>query len=167
MKKTIGITLMLCLLVTACSGSGRNAEERPASGASETLGGDLAPNISPAKCRITGIIVSIDPEIISSDPDDPLSKAPGIAKVKVQSIIGYGSAFGSPLAANDEINVLFKFTLSPTKNLVAGLSADYPGLKAGSVFTADVERIRERPARPGGRTTPTKYQYVIYDYKVK
>ncbi len=113
--------------------------------------------IAPGRCRIVGTIASIDSAMEASGP---CSKAPCKALVEVDSILGYGSAFGNPIALHGRIEVHFAFTLAPTtKDLFPNMSASLPGLSVGSKFQTDLEsRIEMQPS--GGRTA-----YLVYDYR--
>jgi hypothetical protein len=111
--------------------------------------------IPPNHCRIVGTVVAIDQSLKLSDPQSPCSKAPCSATVRVDSILGYGSAFGSSIPAGQQVNVTFGFTLSPTKEILPQLTQAYPGLKVGSSFVANV-RSNEGF---GGKTTFTVNHY--------
>ena len=121
-------------------------------------GGKIAPNHS----RIVGTIVSIDKTLLSADSSTLYSKHPSRAVVRIDSVLGYGSAFPEPLAAGTEIPVFFKFTLSPTKDILPDMTQEYPGLSVNSTFLADVE------AADAPETSKDKsITYTIYGYEVK
>lgn len=111
--------------------------------------------IPPNHCRIVGTVVAIDQSLKSSDPQSPCSKAPCLATVRVDSILGYGSAFGNPIAVGRQVEVMFGFTLSPTKEILPQLTQAYPGLKVGSSFAANVRSDERR----GGGTGYTVNHY--------
>ena len=98
---------------------------------------DVGPGVPPGHCRIVGTVISIS-NTLSAKAEDPCSKSPCMASVKVNEIIGYGSAFTSPLSMGKEIQVRFTFTLAPTKEMYPQMSPPLPGLAVGSRFQADL-----------------------------
>ncbi len=126
-------------------------------GLSPKLVADQGERIAPGKCRIVGTVVAIDPSLESGGP---CSKAPCRAVVRVDSILGYGSAFGNPLALQAQIPVRFAFTLERTsKDLFPNMTDQYPGLAIGSRFQTDIESAVEMQSA-GGRSS-----YTVYGYK--
>ena len=91
------------------------------------------------KCRISATVVSIDPKIYSDDPDQPCSKAPCRATIRVDEILGYGAGFNKTLGVGQELTVHFVFSLSPSQEVNRQLQLDLPGLQEGSNFIADLE----------------------------
>ena len=162
------IVLFYCCAAVACSKANRGAAPGEQTGVREETSTTnkpraiAGPRIPPNHCRIIGSIVSIDETLISSDPSNPCSKVPCRATVRIESVLGYGSAFTDPLSRGAEIVVQFTFTLSPTKDLFPDMSREYPGLTAGSRFLSDVEALQMRER---GENSSTKY--VIYGYEVK
>lgn len=71
------------------------------------------PGVPPGQCRIVGAIVAVDP-ILSSDANDPCSKAPCKATVKVETVERYGMGFEERIG-NREIEVKFVGTLGEMK----------------------------------------------------
>jgi len=93
--------------------------------------------IAPGRCRIVGTLVEIDSTL---DTGGPCSKAPCRGIVRVDSILGYGSAFGNPISLNAKINVKFAFTLAPTtRDLFPNMTVQLPGLYIGASFKTDLE----------------------------
>ena len=91
--------------------------------------------IPPGHAKIVGIIIEIEPVTDRSNLNDPCSKAPCIALVKVTSAV-YVAAFPS-FSKDDEIRIKFLFTLEKTtKELFPDMKETYPGLKVGQEFTA-------------------------------
>ena len=91
--------------------------------------------IPPGQAKIVGVITEIEPVSDSSNLNDPCSKTPCIAIVKVSSAV-YGAAFPS-FSKDDEIRIKFLFTLEKTtKELFPDMEETYPGLKVGQEFTA-------------------------------
>ena len=118
--------------------------------------------IAPNHSRIIGTIVSIDEILLSTDPSNPYSKSPCRAVVRIDSVLGYGSAFTEPLAAGTKIPVFFKFTLNPTKDIFPNMTQEYPGLSVNSTFLADVEAVDAPETGKDSSIT-----YTIYGYEVK
>ena len=98
--------------------------------------------IPPGNCRLVGKIVSVLTDL-EPDKKAPCGQVPCRAVVKIRQILGYGAAFGQPLAKGQEIKVYFQFTLSPTNRYFPELTTPLPGLKTGSIFQADVKRAGE------------------------
>jgi hypothetical protein len=102
---------------------------------------EQASRVAPNKCRMVATVMAIDSTL---EKDGPCSKAPCRGIVRVDSIIGYGSAFGSPIAVNTEIEVRFAFTVAPTnKDLFPNLTQRLPGLRLGTRFQTDIESQHE------------------------
>jgi len=98
---------------------------------------DVGPGVPPGHCRIVGTVISIS-TALSAKTEDPCSKASCVASIKVDEILGYGSAFTSPLSKGKEIQVRFTFTLAPSKEMYPQMSPSLPGLVLGSRFQADL-----------------------------
>ena len=115
--------------------------------------------IPPGHARITGEITKIEPVPENKDSNDPCSKAPCIAMVKVTGAT-YGAGFPT-LTIGKEIRINFQFTLAPTsKELFPNMEDSYPGLKVGQKFTALVSTIMSME----GSKLP---KYRVYGYTLK
>jgi hypothetical protein len=91
--------------------------------------------VPPGHAEITGIIVQIEPVAKGSSENDPCSKVPCIAIIKVESA-SYGAGFPT-LNEKDNIRVKFYFTLmSTTKEMFPNMDEYYSGLKVGDRFKA-------------------------------
>ncbi len=91
--------------------------------------------IPPGHAKIVGTIIEIEPVTDRSNLNDPCSKAPCIALVKVTSAV-YGAGFPS-FSNDDDIRIKIIFTLEKnTKELFPDMKETYPGLKVGQEFTA-------------------------------
>ncbi|MGA7839215.1 MAG: hypothetical protein WB996_14695 [Ignavibacteriaceae bacterium] len=91
--------------------------------------------IPPGQASISGEIVEIEPVSKMAGDNSPCSKAPCMAKVKIDGVT-YGAGF-PVLNKKDNITIKFNFTLSPTtKDLFPNMDESYPGLKVGDKFTA-------------------------------
>ncbi|KAA5549245.1 hypothetical protein [Adhaeribacter rhizoryzae] len=98
--------------------------------------------IAPGSCRLQGEIIAVLPTL-EPNKNTPCGKVPCQAVVKVQRVLGYGSAFDKPLASGQEINVYFHFTLSPSARYFSELTKPLPGLKVGNIFQADMNRASD------------------------
>ncbi len=119
--------------------------------------------IAPGECRVNAEIVKIDSALIGNPGNDPCSKAPCIAWIKINNIIGYGAG-SAELKRGDTLKTKFSFTLSPTsKETFPTLNEQLPGLKEGSSFIADIQPI------PTGFSDKTKERLFLVNtyYKTK
>lgn len=111
--------------------------------------------IPPGHAKIIGVITEIEPVSDSSNLNDPCSKTPCVALVKVSSTV-YGAAF--PSISKDDIRIKFLFTLEKTtKELFPNMEETYPGLTVGQEFSALVSHVENID-----KTAP-KFQ--IYGYE--
>ena len=140
--------LLLSLIYIGCSTS-KKEKTRP----------KLAiEKIPPGHAEINGEITKILPIEASDNPNDPCSKAPCFALVKVKGI-SYGAGFQT-INMNEDIKIRFAFTLEPTsKDLFPNMEEKYPGLKIGDNFTALVAFSY--------KLNETKPNYEIFSYTIK
>jgi len=118
--------------------------------------------VPPNHCRVTATVLSIDPNVQSSKADDPCAKAPCGASLRIDEVIGYGSAFSSPLAAGDVVEVHFAFSTGPTKTILPELSRPFPGVEKGTRLTADLQgEITRRGSEE------EKKKFTIFGYQVR
>ena len=110
------------------------------------------------RCRIVGTIKEIDSTKFLEDTEAPCGKVPCYATIIIKQVLGYGSGFSSKLAKGQELEVNFKFTLSPTNEIAPDMELDLPGLKIGNDFIADLEAL---PA-----LGKSKVEYTIYRYEL-
>ena len=114
--------------------------------------------VAPQRCRIVGTLVGINQELLK-EGNGPCSKVPCRGVVRIDSILGYGSSFGNPLAIGQRVNIHFAFTLAPTtKELFPNMTETYPGLEVNSRFQADVESM------PDMNTPTDRVLYQVYGY---
>ncbi len=162
MMRIIVAMCLVCFLA-ACGGSKENGkaggdlkdemnEDMKASLAMK--GGPIPPN----HCRIVGTIIAVDESYRGSSEGDPCSKAPCMATVRVDSVIGYGSAFGGTVGVGSEISVKFSYTLGPSQEVFPDQSMSLPGMKMGSRFQADVQSAGEMLAGGGAKYTIGSYE---------
>lgn len=126
----------LAFLILGCRSSQEQVKKEEASSQTQKPA-DVGPGVPPGHCRIVGTVISIS-NSLTAKAEDPCSKAPCTASIKVDEILGYGSAFTSPLSAGKEIQVRFTFTLAPSKEMYPQMAPPLPGLAVGSRFQADL-----------------------------
>ncbi len=71
-------------------------------------------------------------------------------------VYGCGSSIVTPINKGDTIEMNFAFTLKNTKKTFPKMKMHYPGLKKGSVFTANISEL----VKLGGQT-----DFIVYDYR--
>ena len=152
--KVLKYVLIFIVVFAACKSSYNKKTDETQS--IQTL--KVKPN-PPNTCRIFGTIISIDENFSSENADDPCRKAPCLAIVRVDSILGYGQGFIRPLAKGKTIEVSFKFTLGATEALFPNMQETYPGLNPGDSFMAEVGVNRVQFQGQKGA------QYYIYGYE--
>lgn len=128
---------LVAVLIASCSSS-RQEQSAAETSEKEKAMVHEGQRIPPNHCRVVGTVVAVKPDLKGSGANDPCGKAPCIATVKIDSVLGYGSAFGSSLGSGKEIEVRFTHTLSPTKEVLPEINPPLPGLAVGSQFQADV-----------------------------
>lgn len=111
------------------------------------------------KCRILATIKDIDSTKFLEDKEAPCGKVPCYATIVIKKVLGYGSGFSSKLYKGQELEVNFKFTLSPTDEIAPEMQLGLPGLKIGNDFIADLESM---PV-----LGKSKVEYTIYRYELK
>ncbi len=116
-------------------------------------------NIPPDHCDIIGTVVKIDSSLEQNE-NDPCSKYPCVAEVKIDSVLGYGAGFPG-MVINGIVKMKFAFTLGPADStLFPKLNASYPGLHAGNKFSAEIAFNRSLNRN-------NNIKYVVYAYHVK
>ncbi|MEO8166776.1 MAG: hypothetical protein ABI623_00925 [bacterium] len=136
--------------------SGR-AEEIQA--AKERMTMDPGPTIPPGNCKVSATIVSISSTMKGSSEQDPCGTAPCIATVRIDNVLGYGSAFPKTFSAGETITMKFANTLLPTEKNYPNVKPALPGLSVGSKFMALVNGQMMM-----GQTEPV---YMVYGYEKK
>lgn len=137
MLQRLSIFLVLVVIILGCRSTQQESMRRDDGQQEQKKPADPGPGIPPNHARIVGTIVSMT-SFSSANADDPCSKAPCIAVVKIESIEGFGSGFTEPVGPGKEVRVRFRYTLAPTKDLFPEMSPPMPGLKNGSRFKADL-----------------------------
>ena len=118
-----------------------------------------SPPIAPGTCKVIATVERINPTLKGVSANDPCSKAPCSASVKIDSILGYGSAFPKSFAAGEIVNVRFTNTLNPTKEMFPDIKPALPGLRVKDSFEAVIGG-----AETAGSSEPS---YTIYTYEKK
>ncbi len=161
------VSAVLVAVFSACgSKSNGTSEAEQTASASESATRvspySAAAPIPPNHGRIIGVVTNIHDITETSDLSGPCSREPCRATIRIESVLGYGAAFGRPLAKGSEIPVFSPFTLMPTNTRFPDLKKDYPGLSVGSRFRADIEsRLAFQPERG------EKVLYIIYGYELQ
>ncbi len=124
--------LLLTGFLPSCSGS------KDSGARSLNLPVQQSPSLPPNTCRFAGTVMTVLPPD-SGRGDGPCSKVSCTADVRVDSILGYGSAFPYPLAAGTVVRLRFTYTLTPSTTLFPG-THDLPSpLVAGDAFRGMME----------------------------
>lgn len=133
------LTVILLFAVAATLMSCRSSKEntRETADTVRSMPAQPGPGIPPSHCRITGTVLSIDQRRMGG-ADDPCSKAPCLATIKVDEILGYGSGFTEILGQGKEIKVRFRYTLAPSESLFPNMVPALPGLAVGGKFQTDL-----------------------------
>ncbi len=120
---------------------------------------DPGPTIPPNNCKVIATVEAIDRTLKGANEKDPCGKAPCMATVRIDSVLGFGSAFPSTMTAGKKIQVKFALTLSSTKEMLPEVTPALPGLSVGSKFEALINGSIEM-----GKTEPL---FTIYGYAKK
>ena len=117
--------------------------------------------IPPNTCRVKATVVELDSLELIPHSTKPCEIAPCTGIIRIDSIIGYGSDFGSSLVLNDKIPVRFLFTAGPTKEVYPDSKKDLPGLSKNVSFTADINSINVISV-----SGETLHEYIIGEYEI-
>lgn len=149
------------LLTSSCSASKQEqSNDQLIQSAKERMAMDNSNvPLPPNSCRVVATIESIDKTLKGMNANDPCGKAPCVATVRIDSVLGYGSSFPKPLAAGTKIQVRFAHTLDATKDAMPEITPPLPGLSVGSTFAASITS-----AMAMGNSQPS---YTIYGYEKK
>ncbi|MGB2868806.1 MAG: hypothetical protein WBD36_10160 [Bacteroidota bacterium] len=145
----IQTAVLLVVLATGCSKETRETtkqeEQTPGRQYAQVPITALDPDkmVPVGSCRIVGTVLAVDTTELQANGDGPCSKAPCVAKVRIDSILGTGSSFARPLAVGSAVRVRFAYTLSPSKELFPRMDPPLPGLLAGTQFKAFMQSSAE------------------------
>ncbi len=114
------------------------------------------------QCRIVATVIAVDGPRGEARQDDPCSRFPCAASVRVDSVLGYGSGFQGALGAGQTIEVEFLYTLAPSREAYPGGPVSLPGLGAGDQFQADLSGSQETLDR-----NPRRFSVALYIVRQK
>ena len=117
--------------------------------------------IPPNTCRVKATVVELDSLELIPHSSKPCEIAPCTGIIRIDSIIGYGSDFGSSLVLNVKIPVRFLFTAGPTKEVYPDSKKDLPGLSKNVSFTADINSINVISV-----SGEALHEYIIGEYEI-
>ncbi len=127
--------------------------------AKERIALSIPPTIPPNNCRVIATVESVDKRLSGANANDPCGKAPCIAIVRIDTVIGYGAAFPKLLSAGQKLIVKFAHTLGQTKQIMPEVEPPLSGLDVGSQFEALVNGSLAM-----GSSDPT---FTVYGYVKK
>jgi hypothetical protein len=159
MKALRLLSLVMLACLAGCSAHTENSVQKDHRQQRENPNpnSDQQSRIAPGRCRIVGTLMEIDSTL---ENGGPCSMAPCRGIVRVDSVLGYGAAFGIPIAVHERVNVRFAFTLAPTtKALFPTMTEELPGLQVGARFQTDLE------SQNGPGMSRQRFPYVVEDYK--
>lgn len=161
-KERLFILYISLLLLSPAAGCGGNSiAEKESNVNLQNRKNEYSEKIAPDHSLIVGTIVKIDTSLEKSGLNNPCSKVPCIARVRIDSVLGYGPNF-PPLRLGEIIKIKFGFTLGPTtKDLFPHMSGYFPGLNVNDTFEADVRKI------PDNYSGNNFAAYIIYAYLKK
>lgn len=162
MKQVLSLSaLILTLFILPSCGASKqeSSHSEQIQAAKEKKIINIPPPIPPNNCKVIATVETIDQTLKGTGEKDPCSKAPCLATVRIDSVLGFGSAFPSTMSAGKKIQVKFALTLSSTKEMLPEVTPALPGLSAGSRFEALINGSIEM-----GRTEPL---FTIYGYEKK
>ncbi len=117
--------------------------------------------VPPNNCRVIATVLAINTQNLESGTG-PCSQVPCFATVRIDSIIGYGSAFQHPLSPDGKYVVKFNFTTRPSRKLFPNLEKSLPEVKVGMKFQADLSAMES--LQMGSENAVSRY--IIYTYKL-
>lgn len=151
-NKSILLLLSTILIAAGTCGdrSGDEGNDESRAERALTVPGELE-EAGPNEARILATVTAVFDERAESGP---CAQARCRATIRVDSVLGYGSAFPRPISTGEHMDVRFAFTLAPTDDIDLNIDDSYPGLEPGEAFWAI---LQGRPA-PGGTS------FVVYAY---
>jgi hypothetical protein len=158
------IFLMQLIGFTACQTNRQTQLELQLRHREDSAGGIQEREIAiyPGHCRIVATVVGIDSSVRTEDLTGPCAKAPCRTRIRVEDVLGYGSAFPRPLAKGDVVSARFMFTVAPTKDLFPSMTQSYPGVSIGSKIVTDIQAIQQI-----GDNAEVDAMFLVYAYSIK
>lgn len=154
MEKSVPYSLLLIILLLFSVGCGKEPLHKQ----------EKKENISPGSLLIIGTVMEIDSSTDTSNPDSPCGKVPCNTVVKIDSVLGYGAAFGKPLVPQRDINLKFMFTTGMTSSdLFPNINENFPGVKVGSKFRGSIQEIKNAVNKSSDLRLYRIYEYQIID----
>lgn len=135
----VGAGLILGLPAWSCTPSSDHTAARRDTTATLPAPPQQQTPLPPNACRVRSTIVAIDTVLRGVSASDPCAKFPCKATVRIDEVVGYGSAFDRTLSAGQTVTLTFAYTLAPTRLAYPDMKPELPGLEVGSSFTADIE----------------------------
>lgn len=117
--------------------------------------------IPPNTCRVLATVYELGASTPQTNLFAPCDKAPCFAKLRIDYVIGYGSAFPRPISSGDSLAVRFMYTTGKTRTVWPELHKDLPGLSIGDSFKGDILVVKVL-SRDGGAETELR----IYSYEL-
>ena len=155
------LALVLTLFILSSCGTSKqeSSHSEQIQAAKEKMITNTPLPIPPSNCKVIATVETIERTLEGTSEKDPCGKAPCMATVRIDSVLGFGSAFPSTMSAGKKIQVKFALTLSSTKEMLPEVTPALPGLSVGSRFEALINGSIEM-----GKTEPL---FTIYGYEKK
>jgi hypothetical protein len=138
MKPITIAVLFASLLFNSCGSSKQEKMQSEEKKSESEMIKNPPPGPAPGTCRIIATVETIDRTLKGTSEKDPCGKAPCMATIKIDSVLGYGSAFPKPFAAGQKVKVTFAQTLNPTKDVWPDIQPPLPGLRVNDRFEATI-----------------------------
>ena len=88
-------------------------------------------------CYARATILEILPDVIHGNPDNPCSRTPCFARIRIDRVINRGMECDGSVQGGAELKVYFSCSLVQTgEALFPGMNASYPGLEINDKFAA-------------------------------
>ncbi len=149
----------LAIILLACGTSKQEKVQGEQTAKEKLVINPPPPGPAPGTCKIVATVETIDKTLKGTSEKDPCGKAPCMATIKIDSVLGYGSAFPTVLGLGKRLTVRFAHSLNPTKDVWPEIQPPLPGLRVGAKFEALING-----ASLMGKTEP---EFTIYSYVTK
>ncbi len=159
MKRLIIASLFATFVFNSCGSSRHETLQTGKKNTEHEMIKNPPPGPAPGTCKIIATVETIDRMLKGTGDNDPCSKAPCSATIRIDSVLGYGSAFPKPLLVGQLLRVRFAHTLNPTKEMWPDVKPSLPGLRIKDTFEAIVTGSMTM-----GNSEPS---FTIYGYEKK